>query len=86
MAELELRPSVDYRRRWARVTDTHGRFILFDFTIGDPDLTVELIMPYPAFAEFCENNSIEPTVCPEAMGSLMALRNSIERPKAQEEK
>lgn len=29
------------------------RFIEFDFSIGDPDLTVELILPASAFEEFC---------------------------------
>ena len=29
------------------------RFIEFDFSIGDPDLTVELILPKAAFQEFC---------------------------------
>lgn len=30
-----------------------GRFVEFEFSIGDDDLAVELILPTKAFAEFC---------------------------------
>ena len=33
-------------------------FIEFDFAIGDPDLTVELILPEPAFEEFCATHRV----------------------------
>ena len=33
-------------------------FIEFDFAIGDPDLTVELILPTLAFQEFCATNRV----------------------------
>jgi phenol hydroxylase P0 protein len=43
---------LDLSARWVRVKGTKKDFILFDFTLADPVLTLELIMPYPAFAEF----------------------------------
>jgi len=49
---------IDDKKRWVKVTGTRGRFIEFDFTVGDPDLTVELIMPYEAFVDFCRSNNI----------------------------
>ncbi|HYW91193.1 MAG TPA: phenol hydroxylase subunit [Gammaproteobacteria bacterium] len=47
--------------RYVRVTRHRGDgFVEFDFSIGgDPDLYVELILPGPAFAEFCRVNGVE---------------------------
>lgn len=40
--------------RYVRVrSDEHSRFVEFDFAIGTPDLYVELVMPRPAFQQFC---------------------------------
>jgi len=36
----------------------HG-MIEFDFSIGDPSLYVEMILPELAFAEFCEHNNVQ---------------------------
>jgi phenol hydroxylase P0 protein len=33
-------------------------FVEFDFSIGDPDLSVDLIMPHAAYVEFCSINSV----------------------------
>ena len=33
-------------------------FVTFDFAINDPALTVELVLPYESFVEFCELNSV----------------------------
>lgn len=30
-----------------------GRFVEFDYSVGDRELSVELIMPLTAFEEFC---------------------------------
>lgn len=46
----------DERQRWVLVTGIRRQFVEFEFTVGDPDLTVELIMPHDAFEEFCRNN------------------------------
>ncbi len=34
------------------------KFLEFDFTVGSEELTIELIMPYPAFREFCDTNHV----------------------------
>ncbi len=34
-----------------------GTFVQFEFQWGgDPDLAVELVLPYPAFREFCDRH------------------------------
>lgn len=33
-----------------------GRFVEFEFSIDDRDLTVELILPHEAFSRFCERH------------------------------
>ena len=33
-------------------------FVEFDFAIGEPDLSVELILPSAAFHEFCRTNRV----------------------------
>jgi len=32
----------------------HGKFVEFEFSVLHADLSVELIMPFQAFSEFCE--------------------------------
>lgn len=33
-------------------------FVEFDFAIGDPEITVDLILPVHAFQEFCATNRV----------------------------
>ena len=41
-------------RAYVRVTGVRNeRFVEFEFSLNDADLMVELILPVPAFAEFC---------------------------------
>jgi phenol hydroxylase P0 protein len=35
-----------------------GKFIEFEFSINDRDLTIELILPVQAFREFCEAQNV----------------------------
>lgn len=67
---VEMVPAtLDTRQRWVRVTgERAGGFIEFDFAIGEPDLTVEMILTPEAFAEFCAANRVEmlPPRDPEA--------------------
>lgn len=53
---------LDITQRHIRVTGTRGSFVLFDFTIADPDLTVELVLPMPAFREFLAANAADMAV------------------------
>ncbi|HTN65650.1 MAG TPA: phenol hydroxylase subunit [Burkholderiaceae bacterium] len=47
-------------RRFVRVLGTlPNGLIEFVFAIGDPDVAVELVMPKPAFDEFCRANEVE---------------------------
>jgi len=48
---------VDASTRFVRVTGTtRGGFVEFQFSIGDPSLYLEMILPPSAFEEFCANN------------------------------
>jgi phenol hydroxylase P0 protein len=41
-------------KTFVRVTGVRsGRYVEFEFSINDADLTVELILPFAAFEEFC---------------------------------
>jgi len=45
---------------YVRVTNNNRNgFVEFDFSMGDPNLYVELILPPNAFAEFCKNNNTQ---------------------------
>ena len=45
---------------WVRVTRRRpDGFVEFDFAIGDPDLSVDLILPSAAFDEFCTVNRVQ---------------------------
>ncbi|WP_235212723.1 phenol hydroxylase subunit [Burkholderia paludis] len=37
----------------------NGRFVEFEFSIGDPDLAVEMIMPTPLFEAFCRRHGAQ---------------------------
>lgn len=39
------------------------KFLEFCFTVGCEELTIELVMPYPAFKEFCETNHVAEIDC-----------------------
>ena len=50
---------VDANNRWVRVLrETKNGFVEFEFFVSDVDLYVELILPAPAFKEFCEINLV----------------------------
>ena len=41
-------------KKFVRVTGVRsGRFVELEFSVNDADLTVELILPFAAFEEFC---------------------------------
>jgi phenol hydroxylase P0 protein len=55
----ELTPC-DTTRRFVRVTETRSDgLVAFEFAIGWPDLCVELLLPAPAFAEFCATHRVQ---------------------------
>lgn len=45
--------------RYVRITNPdHNGFVEFDFAVGDPTIALEMILPQPAFAEFCATNAV----------------------------
>ena len=52
----------DVQRRFIRIVQEHrGGMVEFEFAIGEPELFVEMIMPYPQFQEFCAMQAVVPT-------------------------
>lgn len=52
-------PVVDTRRKFVRpLGDTTGDWVSFEFAIGWPELSVELLLPRPAFEDFCRDNEV----------------------------
>ena len=46
--------------RYVRITNTaRDGFVEFDFSIGDPRLFLEMILPVAAFDDFCATNKVE---------------------------
>lgn len=55
-ASKRLTP-INAQTRYVRVTgEARGGFIEFQFSIGDPTLYLEMILPEAAFREFCATN------------------------------
>lgn len=53
-------PACDTTRRFVRVIEERADgLIAFEFAIGWPELSVELMLPAPAFAEFCVANKVQ---------------------------
>ena len=51
--------SFDTRRKYVRVVETRDNgMVEFEFAIGEPELFVELLLPGPAFREFCTANQV----------------------------
>lgn len=51
----------DLTRKFVRVREvTADGNVRFDFAIGWPDLSVELVLPRAAFDEFCCRNDVQP--------------------------
>lgn len=49
----------DTSRRYVRVTEERADgLVAFDFSIGWPELSVELMLPRAAFDEFCATNHV----------------------------
>jgi phenol/toluene 2-monooxygenase (NADH) P0/A0 len=53
-------PACDTTRRFVRVIEERADgLVAFEFAIGWPELSVELLLPAPAFAEFCATNQVQ---------------------------
>jgi phenol/toluene 2-monooxygenase (NADH) P0/A0 len=52
--------AVDITRKFVLIKDERpDGLVVFDFSIGWPDQSVELVMPRPAFEEFCATHQVE---------------------------
>ena len=50
----------DTTRRFVRLIEMRADgLVAFEFAIGWPDLAVELLLPAPAFAEFCATHRVQ---------------------------
>ncbi len=50
----------DTSRRFVRMTERRADgLVAFEFAIGWPELSVELLLPSAAFAEFCSRNQVQ---------------------------
>lgn len=60
-ADAALEPNdCNTDRRYVRVTEHRADgLVAFEFAIGWPELCVELLLPAPAFAEFCATNRVQ---------------------------
>lgn len=58
---LDTAPDTDLdpRKKYVRVLERRADgLVLFEFAIGWPELLVELLLPEPAFAEFCATHRV----------------------------
>jgi phenol hydroxylase P0 protein len=47
-------------RRYVRITNrADNGIVAFEFSVGWPDMSVELALPEPQFNEFCSTNNVE---------------------------
>lgn len=57
--ESQNLPTVDLQRRYVRLLERRGDgLVSFDFSIGWPELAVELMLPAAAFDEFCARHQV----------------------------
>ncbi len=50
-------PQLSPDQRFVRVVERDERWVEFEFSIGDPALFVELVMPPAQFQQFCVDQS-----------------------------
>ena len=56
---LELDPCDPTQRFVLVLEERTDGLVAFEFSIGWPELAVELLLPAPAFAEFCAANCVQ---------------------------
>lgn len=53
-------PACDTSLRYVRLLERRADgLVCFEFAIGWPELSVELMLPAPAFEAFCANNRVQ---------------------------
>ncbi|WP_041065965.1 phenol hydroxylase subunit [Thiolapillus brandeum] len=57
----------DPNQRFVHITNVRpDGFIEFDFSIGEPEIYVELVLPWQAFEAFCAHNQVKHLTAEEA--------------------
>ena len=52
---------LDWTQRSIRISEVlRNGFVSFDFIVGDPDIYVEMLLSPEAFAQFCDDQGLEP--------------------------
>lgn len=47
-------------QRYVRITKVlHDKYVEFEFSIGDPTINVELVLPFEHFRKFCKDNNAQ---------------------------
>lgn len=69
---------------------TAARIVEFDFVYGDPDLTVELVLPASAFRDFCNENgclvtAADPSIGAEVLAFVSSRAANFVSPERQHE-
>lgn len=54
----EAAVSHDEIKYFVRIRGTRRNFVEFDFSIGTPEMAVELVMPVEMFREFCQRYKV----------------------------
>jgi len=50
----------DIERRYVHITNVRkDGLVEFDFSIGEPELYIELVLPWQAFEQFCSHNKVQ---------------------------
>jgi phenol hydroxylase P0 protein len=53
-------PAVDVKHKFVRIRETlPSGLVCFEFAIGWPELFVDLMLPQPAFDDFCAQNQVQ---------------------------
>ena len=69
MANPKVHDSGIPGQRYVRVTKVlHDKYVEFEFSIGDPTINVELVLPFEHFTKFCkDNDALQMTTEQEAL-------------------
>jgi phenol hydroxylase P0 protein len=67
-------------RRYVRVTERDERWVEFEFSIGDPEIFVELVMAPAQFRQFCIDQSADQLPASSPALSLSSARGRREHP------
>jgi len=53
------KPSVDMDRKYVRLVERRGDgMVEFEFSISDPSIYVEMLLPEAAYEDFCRSNRV----------------------------